>query len=150
MKYFIKFFEIGKIDKGLFRIWIVLTFIYSIFAIAVFYDSEPYRDYSKIKNFNLETAKTTYCKKQNYYRGLTGYVKIEWYGLSESITFTDPMHIGYSRTFKECFIGYTDLKDKFYKNYISFIFILVSIPFIVALVYLIIKKIFIWVYRGFK
>tara|TARA_Y100000768_G_C23595754_1_gene503665 strand:+ start:72 stop:536 length:465 start_codon:yes stop_codon:yes gene_type:complete len=154
MKHFIKFFEIGKIDKGLFRIWIVLTIIYSVFAAISFYESTEYNNYSRIKNFNSDTAKTLYCKKQSRHMGFSGFVKTEWYGLSEWMSNfssnSNPMDIGISKTFEKCFVTYSDLKIKFYNNYITLILYLILIPFIIAFAYLLVKKTFLWIYRGFK
>ena len=40
-KYFVKFFEISKLDKGLFRIWIVGTVFFELMVISDFLDGNP-------------------------------------------------------------------------------------------------------------
>ena len=48
---FFKFFEIGKLDKGLFRIWIVLLPIF-LFAMSVdLFTSSNYKEHQDIKNY---------------------------------------------------------------------------------------------------
>ena len=49
-KIFLDFFEIGKFDKGLFRVWIVLTVLFCILVYVDFLGSPQVKQYNKIKS----------------------------------------------------------------------------------------------------
>ena len=60
---FFKFFEIGKLDKGLFRIWIILAIVCWAVMYYDIFNSSSYKDYKKADNYicvKMETGSYWY------------------------------------------------------------------------------------------
>ena len=148
---FFKFFEIGKLDKGLFRLWIILSIVYFIIGFMYIKDTNyDIKNYSFYKNFNYKNQEThgNYCQKDTY--RLCGTCKwIDEYGLprtSHKFFSTNK----YYDSIEEC-INETQLKlISARKGFITVSLLYILLPFFLALVFLILKKIFLWIYRGFK
>ena len=57
---FSNFFEIGKLDKGLFRVWVILSIIWLIVMGVVYLDSYEIRAFSKAKK--ITSNYDIYCE----------------------------------------------------------------------------------------
>ena len=59
---FFKFFEIGKLDKGLFRIWIILLIPYFIFGYLEIKDQNTYYKNFDYNEESVTVSNNEYCK----------------------------------------------------------------------------------------
>ena len=125
---FFKFFEIGKLDKGLFRIWIVLAIVWIAYLFVVDVFDWRYRDYQKEKSENY------YCLSKTDGR---------WYIDDSSLGFF------YSEGFatvNKCEKVINRNRNGFYQALI----LTILSPFSLILIWLFGKKITLWISRGFK
>jgi|ETNmetMinimDraft_2_1059921.scaffolds.fasta_scaffold168544_1 hypothetical protein len=165
---FFKFFEIGKLDKGLFRIWILLTILFYIFfSIQLFTNSSGYA-YQKRKSIDMSCAPSSLFKNLSY-KGLAAdtkiYVRDDRFLIVEILN--DGLRVMDRKEFE--FLGYTtkflifapygifhNIDDcKKYinapiKRFYSELALIIFLPFSVVFIWLFSKKIFLWIYKGFK
>ena len=146
---FFKFFEIGKLDKGLFRIWLILLIPYFIFGYLYIKDSNTF-----YKNFDYDEERVTvannyYCKllRVKKYIDATNDEYIIRYGIS---SYSWVLNNNTHSTLEECLLETNIKKIKETKERIFIYLIFIILPIILAFIFLIIKKTFLWVYRGFK
>ena len=132
---FFKFFEIGKLDKGLFRIWVVLAIVW--IAFMYFEVSQyHYKGYQKEKLgayscFFLEDDSRFYMTSST--KGAAG-TNRQWF-----------YREGFD-TMKACKkVAYRDRND----FYLGIVFTILA-PFFLILIWLFGKKMTLWIYRGFK
>ena len=149
-----KFFEIGKLEKGLFRIWIVLCIIYYPFFGYAFITeySHNFEQYKMIKkdeknNFNILCEYYTeeillyvdgkfQSKTQKVYGFKKGYTGINLEKKFSSKSKCD---------------GYQLIKKKQIFSELSLIsFVYLISPLLLMFSYLFSKKLILWLYRGFK
>jgi len=123
-------FEIGKLDRGLFRIWIVAAIVWIAFVFVVDTFDWRYKDYQEEKSFNFT------CKESSFsdFYFLVSESNNSWFRTSR---FT---------TLKECQKVANRDKNNFY---LSLVFAILS-PLSLIIIWLYSKKIFLWIYRGFK
>ncbi len=140
---FFKFFEIGKLDKGLFRIWIILLIPYFIFGYLEIKDG-----YKRYKNFDYNEESVTvsnneYCKGIQMKKYINSDELVTMYGP------TNNWNLLHS-TLGDCLASTKKAKIK-EDNERRFVFLLfILAPIILAFILLIIKKTILWIYRGFK
>ena len=141
---FFKFFEIGKLDKGLFRIWIILLIPYFIFGYLEIKDQNTYYKNFDYNEESVTVSNNDYCQR------------IEWKNFNdepaESVTMYGPTVIwdALHPTLGDCLASTKKAKIK-EDNERRFVFLLfILAPIILAFILLIIKKTILWIYRGFK
>ena len=161
---FSNFFEIGKLDKGLFRVWVILSIIWLIVMGVVYLNSYEIRAFSKAKKITsnydiyceaIEQTKTRWKKnvKTNLLES-TGFYKTGKiiYGYKAQVGSLGTL-VGFGGTFwsySECVASYEKEKSEAFLNMIPLIIFYFIAPFILALFYLLSKKMTLWIYRGFK
>ena len=126
---FFKFFEIGKLDKGLFRIWIILAIVYWAVMYYDIFNSSSYKDY----------------KKADYYICVQD-TDNHWYPATFESGASSPIIFSRFRLKKTCDAYIDDWKYNFYFLFSGVTFL----PFSLIIIWLFGKKITLWVYRGFK
>ena len=127
---FFKFFEIGKLDKGLFRIWIVLAIVLIAYVFVV--DTFDWR----YKNYQKEKYENNACLPIPGGRWMITSIRGD-------IGFFYPE--GFD-TLNECKKVAHRKRNGFY---LSLILTILS-PFSLILIWLFGKKITLWIRRGFK
>ena len=151
-----KFFEVGKLEKGLFRIWIVLCLIYYPFygysLITDRFISSDYSFYKLVKKEeknNFDVLCEYHSKKT--FKAFEGTL----FAVTENVYGYNKQYIGIDleKTFKskkKC-IGYNLVKKKqAFANFATHWIIFIFSPLIIALSFLFSKKLVLWLYRGFK
>ena len=163
-KKFIKFFEIGKLERGLFRIWIIISVIWVISA-YIFYSSQY-----EIKNQKFWDY--AYSKPQIYFKPQFKHFRkaikskdnkfriLVWEATKRTIwahrdIYNDfgPQTLDLQKEFNsrdECIDYYLIKKNIAFKQAIPTYLIIFLLPFLAFVFYLFSKKIFLWVGRGFK
>ena len=161
-KKLIKFFEIGKLERGLFRIWIILSIVWV--GYAYLYSSEWNHE---IKTFNQSVQTTlnldVYCKPQYFQKPIYGEldgtkIQIGWKKTDAIIYGHVDLYRTYVRfietktfmSYEECREHYRQAKNAAFKEAFPIFVYTFLIPFIVAIFYLFLKKLFLWTIRGFK
>ena len=160
---FFKFFEIAKLDKGLFRIWIILSVLWFIIFPFILDDHE-FREYQESKKYINKP--NVYCEeleeKQIIWRKneITGFSELDGirktgrnvygYGTTSILLSPDGGHLGRFRSLAECTNFYKEEKSKAFVNLIPLFIFYFLTPFLVALIYLFSKKVFLWIRQGFK
>ena len=151
-----KFFEIGKLEKGLFRIFIVLCVIYYPFYGYVLikdeYLSRDFQTYKMIKKDeknNFDVLCEYHSRKTlKVIDGTLSAVMENVYGFKREYT-----GINLDKTFKskkKC-IGYNLVKRNQIFSELSFFWtIYILSPLILMFTFLFLKKLVLWLYRGFK
>ena len=163
-KKFIKFFEIGKLERGLLRVWIVLSVVWVV-STYIFYSSQYEVENHKYLSY-ASSKPDIYCKPQ--------YKKIRVPFETNGSTFwilksTDKVVWGHQDIFNEgrkgllrydvknlfdsrdkCISFYKAKKNSAYKEAFSYYLIIFLTPFLIPIFYLFSKKVFFWVRRGFK
>tara|TARA_B100001057_G_C22457206_1_gene797376 strand:- start:44 stop:562 length:519 start_codon:yes stop_codon:yes gene_type:complete len=165
-----KFFEIGKIDRGLFRIWIVLSIIFIIYIILDTLSSKN----NEISNYSsaMETVRkpSVYCKPQFKHDLITTTTVInnneillpKYWKRSENNEVIYGHENIYEKTFgvlfenpktfssqSDCKNYYKKIKDEAFNKMFVLLLSVISIPFYILIIYLFLKKIFLWIKRGF-
>jgi hypothetical protein len=172
-KIFLHFFEIGKLDKGLFRIWIVLTILFCIIAYVDFLGSPQVKKYNKIKSMKcisteaylegLNEFARDIIKKKNNFPDHSSYIIVEMkndkisylnkYKLrSRNIWSLYPKYEKYSyfNKLSNCERPIDKIKFEYNSERRDFIAALILFPFVILILWLFSKKIFLWIVRGFK
>ena len=154
-KKLIKFFEIGRLEKGLFRIWILLCIIYYPFSMYSLINEYPssidYRVYQVTKK---DEKKNFSFLCQYFTKNEMKYFQGEWFGSSEKVYGIKKSYLfSTDITFnsKEECISYR-LKSKRHAlyNMIAYWSFFFFLPLILAITFLFSKKLILWLYRGFK
>ena len=161
----INFLEIGKIEKGLFRIWVVISIIFYLFFYSIMFQEDIYKDFRDISKKNYFCLKNSELFKiedipPDYY------VIGELVGLTTKIEFPRPVKkSSYSTFLSSPALGYDIFKDydkfKDEKSCKSFInqpkndfliafFLITFFPLSLIFVWFLFKKTYLWIYRGFK
>mgnify|MGYP006090082285 CR=1 FL=1 len=136
------YFEIGRLDRGLFRIWLILLIPYLIFGYLIIKDEyKSYKDFNYSNESKL-SSKSYYCKP-NYltYKSIDPDKedsRIKRYGS------------GFHYTLKDCLLHFKNKKNDADNERKIVYSIIILLPFVVVLAFLVIKKIILWIYRGFK
>ena len=133
---FFKFFEIGKLDKGLFRIWIVLAIVWIAYVFVVDTFDWRYREYQEEKFENLSCLPLA----------STGRYHIVQPPDSDSFSLRASFYKDGFATARECKkVANRDRND----FYLALILTILS-PFSLIIIWLFGKKITLWIRRGFK
>lgn len=126
----IKYFEINKLDRGLFRIWLVLAIVWFLLMIILFIQEGVFERYQN------ESAKGWKCRlsvKTFQYEAYDKKGAVPFFGDNFD-------------TLKKC----NSFIHRARNDLIGIILFIITSPLFVLLSWLIIKKIFLWIYRGFK
>ena len=129
---FIDFLEINKLDKGLFRIWIILSIFWISFVLYAIHHDDLYSEYLE------ESSKSYFCAstldKKQYFPvgGDKGKLKPHQWLKFDNL--------------KDC-ISWTNKNRNQFLIAVSLIFL---IPIGAIFMWFLLKKTFLWLYRGFK
>ena len=134
---FFKFFEIGKLDKGLFRIWIVLAIVLIAYVFVVDTFDWRYRKYQKEKSENL------FCLSLAS-TGLYHIVQASDYD-SYSTRASIYKEDGFT-TIREC----EEVANRDRNNFYLALILTILSPLSLIIIWLFGKKITLWIRRGFK
>lgn len=161
----IKFLEIGKLEKGLFRIWLVLSLIFYLLYYSMMFTEDIYKDFREISKKNYFCFKNSELFKiddipPDYY------VIGELVSLTKKLEFPRPVKKStYSKFLHSPALGYDIFKpyDKFKdekscnnfinepkNNFLTVFFLVTIFPFFLIFVWFLFKKTYLWIYRGFK
>ena len=132
---FFKFFEIGKLDKGLFRIWIVLAIVWISYLLVFLVFDHLHKEYQKEKSENL------YCLASP-----DGLWHIDRPPGSDGYSFRDSFYKNGLATVNECEKVIHRDRNRFYQGLI----LTILSPFSLIIIWLFGKKITLWIRRGFK
>ena len=124
-----EFLEIGKLDKGLFRVWIVLTILWVSFLSFAIFDEGLYSKYKE------EKAKSYVCikDKDNKYRAISSGKILDSYFLKFD-------------NLKNCqSFSKSKRNDLIYATGLTLL-----TPIIIIILWFFFKKTFLWLYRGFR
>jgi hypothetical protein len=142
MKIF-KFLEINRFDRGLFRIWIILSIFWVIFILYALHQDKIY-----IK-FRQESSMAYICGKS---LGKEEYFPSPFSNFLENKDIDDRDLIIRSHKYYK-FDNLEDCK-KWTKYYRSQFFIIIAylffVPLAVVFFWFLLKKTYLWLYRGFK
>ena len=159
---FIKFLEIGRVDKGLFRIWIVFAVIFYSFCYYQLFTSTEFRNYKIAKNVG-SCATSTLFSALDLPKETFVLVKVTDAG--DGIRIVETNEYGkinfytYGKTANVIVSGIDVFKnEKGCKSFINgpikefyvILFILTIFPISLILLWFVFKKIIVWVFRGFK
>ena len=124
-----KFLEIGKLEKGLFRVWIVLTILWVSFLSFAIFDEGLYSKYKE------EKTKSYICieRSDGRFNAISSGKILETYFFK----FDNLEHC-------ESFIK-SKRNDLFYAMSIT-----LFTPILTIILWFFFKKTFLWLYRGFK
>tara|TARA_Y100000294_G_C8388638_1_gene269822 strand:- start:169 stop:660 length:492 start_codon:yes stop_codon:yes gene_type:complete len=159
---FFKFFEIGKLDKGLFRIWIILSAAWLIFFSIVFLNSWEFGEYKEaIKQNNYKVNCESFYKKVPVWKKneTTGISEVKGFLTTNTIVYGNKKEqesilgafsLSYFESYALCVHHYKKIKSEALLNLIPGIIFYILTPFLVALIYLFSKKGFLWIRQGFK
>jgi len=136
MNNFVKFFEIGKLEKGLFRIWIVLAIAWIAYVFVVDTFDWRYREYQEEKSENL------FCLSL----ADTGRYHIFQSPGSDNYSFRASFYKDGFATEREC----EEIANRERNNFYLALILTILSPFSLIIIWLFGKKITLWVYRGFK
>ena len=161
-KKLIKFFEIGKLERGLFRVWIVLSIIWFISS-YIFYSSKYEIENHKFWSFASSEPKIfckpqfKHVKKPFEFNGMTLFTWEKsqgtvWAHMDKynqgKILNLDLQKVFNSRD--DCIEYYLKKKLSAYKYAAPTYLTIFLTPFLISILYLFSKKTFLWVRRGFK
>ncbi len=160
---FKNFLEIGRLDRGLFRIWILCAVIYYFFFYFNLFTSTEFHNYKIASNIGHCTTSTLFSKmelpKETFVISKVTdagdgirIVEMKEYGSID--------HYTYGKIANGVIVvGIDVFKDETAcKSFINgpikefyFIFVIMTlIPIIIILIWFLFKKTFIWIYKGFK
>ena len=133
----VKFLEINKLDKGLFRIWIILSIFWISFVLYAIHHDELYSEYLEESSKSYFCASTLVLKtgdKKEYFPvsgGGDGLKSHQWLKFDN---------------LKDC-ISWTNKNRNQFLIAVSLIFL---IPIGAIFMWFLLKKTFLWLYRGFR
>lgn len=134
----VKFLEINKLDRGLFRIWIILSIFWIIFILYALHEDEIYT------KFRQESSMAYVCGKT--------IGKEEYFPSPFSTDIDSRDLIIRSHKYKK-FDNLEDCKKwtKYYRDHFFIVIaFLIFVPLGVVFIWFLLKKTFLWLYRGFK
>ena len=187
-KKLLNFLEIGKLDRGLFRIWILGTAFVLFATISDYYSSGETKKYKQIKDMKCIyvseylSTKSDYHKhhfKKNYFLPIENVIYVERKKknihyetipfLSHDIKENDFIYLKQADldkkkelydirypNFGTAFDGLEDCEKQLnkiiapYKKKLNILLSIAAIPIWVVFGWFFVKKIFLWVVRGFK
>ena len=155
---FFKFFEIGKLEKGLFRIWIILSAAWLIFFAIVFFNSWEFRQYKRaVQQSDYKVQCESFYKKDPVFKNneVTGLLEFKGMSTTSTKVYGNKkdqggfLGLNFS-SYKLCVNHYKKLRSEKLANLIPLIIFCFLTPILVALIYLFSKKCFLWIRQGFK
>ena len=137
------YFEIGRLDRGLFRIWLILLIPYLIFGYLIIKDEyKSYKDFNYSNESKL-SSKSYYCKPIYLtYKSDKEDIRVKRYGTT--------MYSSSHNTLEDCLLYFKNKKNDEDNERKILYSLFILLPFVVVLAFLVIKKIILWIYRGFK
>ena len=140
------YFEIGRLDRGLFRIWLILLIPYLIFGYLIIKDEyKSYKDFNYSNESKL-SSKSYYCKPIYLtYKNLDSDkedIRVKRYGAT--------MYSSSHNTLEDCLLYFKNKKNDEDNERKILYSLFILLPFVVVVAFLVIKKIILWIYRGFK
>ena len=131
---FFEFFEIKKLDKGLFRVWILLSILWVCFVAVVIYADDMIKQAKEEQELSLTCiGKST-----------TGMDVYTLYSLKDKTDYATNIFRFYSLKDCEKFINH----DRRALNFA--VQISIGGPLLVLFLWFFLKKTYLWLYRGFK
>ena len=155
---FFKFFEIGKLDKGLFRIWIILSAAWLIFTSIAFLNNWEYKKIVELSDYKIN-CEAVYKKVPSWKKNeITGILEHDGFLTTSTIIYANKFNHDLHGTFgglwfksrSECVNHYKKIKSGKLADMMPGIIFYFMTPFLVALIYLFSKKGFLWIRQGFK
>ena len=131
---FFEFLEIKKLDRGLFRIWILLSILWICFVAVAIYADDMIKQAKEEKELSLICIKTSTI-------GLDVYTL---YNFKDKTDYATSIHRFYSLKDCEKFINH----DRRALNFA--VQSSIGGPLLVLFLWFFLKKTYLWLYRGFK
>ena len=161
----IKFLEIGKLEKGLFRVWVVLALIFYIFFYSVIFNEDIYKNFREASKRNYFCTTNVEFQIENI--PLENFVIGEFFEFSKTLKGIRPAKkssywgiLGFSNTRGLNILkDYDEFKDKKTceeflneprNDFFRALLIITFFPILVIFFWFFFKKILLWIYRGFK